>query len=80
MVASVTRVAYTSKELKVEIGYYRPDQRIRDIDNYQKGLFDALKTARVYRDDCQIVDMHVKWLGFDPMEIGSTHITIEELP
>jgi len=76
----VAKVAYTSRDLKVEVGYYRPDERIRDLDNYQKALYDALKHARVYVDDKQIVDKHELWLGIDPMGIGSTHVTIEELP
>jgi crossover junction endodeoxyribonuclease RusA len=79
VIESVTKVAYTDKELRVDIGYWRPDKRKRDLDNYQKAVYDALKYARVYQDDCQIVDKHEYWLGFDPLKVGSSHITIEEL-
>lgn len=79
VVALLTKVPYTSCELKVYIGYWRPDNRVRDLDNYQKAIYDALKHARVYPDDKQIVDKHEKWLGLDPLGIGSAHITIEEL-
>jgi crossover junction endodeoxyribonuclease RusA len=35
----------------VEILLYPPDNRRRDIDNYTKGLFDALTHAGVWEDD-----------------------------
>jgi crossover junction endodeoxyribonuclease RusA len=35
----------------VEILLYPPDNRRRDIDNYTKGLFDALTHARVWEDE-----------------------------
>lgn len=79
VIALSTKIPYTSKELKVEVGYVRPDERIRDLDNYQKSLFDAMKHARVYHDDKQIVDLRLYWLGLDPMRIGSSIVTIEEL-
>lgn len=31
-----------------------PDRRRRDIDNFQKGLFDALTKAGVWEDDSQV--------------------------
>lgn len=79
VIALLTKVANTGRELRVTIGYLRPDERIRDLDNYQKALYDALKYGRVYKDDSQIVDKREYWLGIDPMRIGKSVVTIEEL-
>ncbi len=38
---------------------YPPDQRSRDIDNYNKALFDAL--TGVWEDDSQVKRMLVEW-------------------
>jgi crossover junction endodeoxyribonuclease RusA len=45
----------------VEIMLYPPDNRRRDIDNYTKGLFDALTHAGVWEDDSQVKRMLVEW-------------------
>lgn len=43
----------TSKPLEVVIELYFGDRRIRDIDNYNKLILDAL-SGIVYKDDKQI--------------------------
>ena len=45
----------------VEIILYPPDARRRDIDNYNKALFDALTHAGVWEDDSQVKRMLVEW-------------------
>jgi crossover junction endodeoxyribonuclease RusA len=45
----------------VEIMLYPPDARRRDIDNYNKALFDALTHAGVWEDDNQVKRMLVEW-------------------
>ncbi|EOT1503432.1 RusA family crossover junction endodeoxyribonuclease [Enterobacter hormaechei] len=45
----------------VEIILYPPDERRRDIDNYNKALFDALTHAGIWEDDCQVQRMLVEW-------------------
>lgn len=45
----------------VEIILYPPDARRRDIDNYTKGLFDALTHAGIWEDDSQVKRMLVEW-------------------
>ena len=47
-------------KLKVEITAYPPDLRARDLDNLPKGILDSLKHAGVYRDDCDIDDLHIR--------------------
>ena len=48
--------------LQVELDLYPPDRRRRDWDNFQKGVWDSLQHAGVYRDDSLIkravVEMH----------------------
>jgi crossover junction endodeoxyribonuclease RusA len=38
-----------------------PDARRRDIDNYNKALFDALTHAGIWEDDSQVKRMLVEW-------------------
>ncbi|WP_312277253.1 RusA family crossover junction endodeoxyribonuclease [Kosakonia cowanii] len=45
----------------VEILLFPPDARRRDIDNYNKALFDALTHAGVWEDDSQVKRMLVEW-------------------
>ena len=58
----------------VEITLYPPDQRRRDIDNYNKALFDALTHAGVWEDDSQVKRMLVEWGPVVPK--GKVEITI----
>ena len=45
----------------VTILLYPPDERRRDIDNYNKALFDALTHAGIWEDDSQVKRMLVEW-------------------
>lgn len=51
----------TSAAAAVEIILFPPDARRRDIDNYNKALFDALTHAGVWEDDSQVKRMLVEW-------------------
>jgi crossover junction endodeoxyribonuclease RusA len=48
-------------KLIVEIQAWRPDNRIRDLDNLLKATLDSLTHAGVYNDDSQIVDLRIYW-------------------
>ena len=43
-----------STRLSVEIDFYPPDRRKRDLDNYTKAMLDALTHGNVWEDDEQI--------------------------
>lgn len=58
----------------VDIILYPPDKRIRDLDNYNKALFDALTHAGVWEDDSQVKRMVVEWGPVIPR--GRVEITI----
>ncbi|BFJ68515.1 MULTISPECIES: RusA family crossover junction endodeoxyribonuclease [Salmonella] len=58
----------------VEIILYPPDKRIRDLDNYNKALFDALTHAGVWEDDSQVKRMLLEWGPVFPK--GKVEITI----
>ncbi len=51
----------TTASASVEIIFYPPDARRRDLDNYNKALFDALTHAGVWEDDSQVKRMLVEW-------------------
>lgn len=45
--------------LKLSVELYPPDKRRRDADNSLKSVQDALQHGNLYRDDCQIYELHV---------------------
>lgn len=50
---------YDSKNLVVEIEFTFPDNRRRDVGNYDKGVLDAFEGI-FYKDDCQIKELILK--------------------
>ncbi|EER7416316.1 RusA family crossover junction endodeoxyribonuclease [Escherichia coli] len=66
----------TSAPASVEIVLFPPDNRIRDLDNYNKALFDALTHAGVWEDDRQVKRMLVEWGPVIPK--GKVEITISK--
>ena len=68
---------FNGEYLQVEIELFPPDLRKRDIDNYNKGLFDSLTKAKYWKDDKQvkklIVEMKEKRKG------GYIHVVISQL-
>ncbi|TCB96069.1 RusA family crossover junction endodeoxyribonuclease [Kosakonia quasisacchari] len=68
----------SSEPASVEVILYPPDARRRDIDNYNKALFDALTHAGVWEDDSQVKRLLVEW---GPVEKGGrVDVTIKSLP
>lgn len=51
----------SSSPAAVEILLCPPDARRRDIDNYNKALFDALTHAGIWEDDSQVQRMLIEW-------------------
>ncbi|HBA3116253.1 TPA: RusA family crossover junction endodeoxyribonuclease [Escherichia coli] len=66
----------TSAPASVEIVLFPPDNRIRDLDNYNKALFDVLTHAGVWEDDSQVKRMLVEWGPVIPE--GKVEITISK--
>ncbi|ALB49925.1 RusA family crossover junction endodeoxyribonuclease [Cronobacter sakazakii] len=66
----------SSAPAAVEIFLFPPDARRRDIDNYNKALFDALTHAGIWEDDSQIKRMLVEWGPVTPK--GKVEITISK--
>lgn len=68
----------TTAPAAVEITLFPPDMRRRDLDNYNKALFDALfdalTHAGVWEDDSQVKRMLVEWGPVVPK--GKVEITI----
>lgn len=46
---------------EVVIVLYPPDYRRRDLDNYNKALFDALTYAGIWEDDSRVKRMTIEW-------------------
>ena len=60
----------------VEIILFPPDARRRDLDNYNKALFDALTHAGVWEDDSQVKRMVIEWGPI--VKKGRVEITISQ--
>ena len=58
----------------VDIVLYPPDYRARDIDNFNKAIFDALTYASVWVDDKQVKRLVVEW--GEKVKGGKVEITI----
>jgi Holliday junction resolvase RusA-like endonuclease len=53
------------KKVAAEAGHLRPTSK-PDVDNYVKGVKDALKNV-IWKDDSQVVDLHIsKWYSETP--------------
>lgn len=77
IIEQLRRLPKPSAELAaVEITLYPPDARRRDLDNYNKALFDALTHAGVWEDDSQVKRMLVEWGPVVPK--GRVEITISK--
>ena len=62
----------------VDVILYPPDRRTRDLDNYMKGLLDALTQAKVWADDSLIDTLRnyrgaVTSGGFTKVRISAHH-------
>lgn len=61
-----------------------PDNRRRDIDNYNKALLDCLTEQKVYKDDSQVVYLTIRKSG--PLKVngknlkGAAEVVIWEHP
>jgi len=54
------RVQPLAGRIAVTVEVHPPDRRRRDLDNLQKGLFDAMQHAGVFLDDSQIDELHMR--------------------
>ncbi len=45
--------------LFMEVYLFMPDKRKRDVDNYMKGLLDALTEAGLWEDDSLVDQLHI---------------------
>jgi crossover junction endodeoxyribonuclease RusA len=47
------------ESLFMEVYLFPPDRRKRDLDNYMKGLLDALTEAELWVDDSVVDQLHI---------------------
>ncbi|MFK8256841.1 RusA family crossover junction endodeoxyribonuclease [Erwinia sp. AnSW2-5] len=63
-------------EIDIHVILYPPTRAKRDLDNFQKALFDGLTHAGVWADDSQIKRMVVEWGSVTCH--GKVEVTINE--
>ena len=67
---------YIEDTMFLEVCLYPPDRRKRDLDNYMKGLLDALTEAALWEDDVLINQLHI-YRG-EVVKGGSVKISISD--
>ncbi len=75
IVMAKNAAAGLSEPLAVELVLFPPDNKTRDIDNYSKGLFDALTEAGVWEDDSLVKELHT-YMKPSAGRLGSARIVI----
>lgn len=65
--------------LKYTCNLYFKDKRKRDIDNFHKGILDALTQSKIFLDDSQIDIMLVYRKDLDKEKLGYAIISLEEI-
>ncbi|EPL0394433.1 MULTISPECIES: RusA family crossover junction endodeoxyribonuclease [Enterobacter cloacae complex] len=60
----------------IDMVFYPPDYRERDLDNFNKAVLDALTYASVWVDDKQVKRMTLEW--GEKVKGGKVEITIVE--
>ncbi|MDR3431070.1 MAG: RusA family crossover junction endodeoxyribonuclease [Rouxiella aceris] len=63
-------------ELDVHLILFPPTRAKRDLDNFQKALFDGLTHAGIWKDDSQVKRMLVEW--GEVTKGGKAEITITD--
>jgi crossover junction endodeoxyribonuclease RusA len=51
-----------TERIQIELVYYPPDNRVRDLDNYKKALLDACTHADLWDDD-SLIDQDFTYRG-----------------
>jgi crossover junction endodeoxyribonuclease RusA len=69
------RVKQVKPPYAVVYEYGRKDKRRSDLANREKALSDLLQKMAVITDDCEIVDMHLRWA--DDVEPGMVKISVK---
>lgn len=70
-------VGVLTGKLAVSITAFPPDRRARDLDNLLKSLLDAIKEAKIIRDDADIDDLRITRGPIRPR--GAVHVYISEI-
>lgn len=72
-----SKLPFTGR-IRVNIAFYPPDKRRRDLDNLYKGLLDALTHAGVWQDDSQIDDLRIVRMAETEAE-GMVFVQVESI-
>lgn len=69
-----------SGDVRVSYTFCRTSKRRMDVANREKGTSDLLVHWKVIEDDCQIVDMRLRWAGpGDDVLPGYVRVELEEI-
>ena len=51
--------------VQVQLDFVKPDKRKRDLDNLAKAVLDFCTDAQVWKDDCQVEHLTLRWVEAD---------------
>jgi crossover junction endodeoxyribonuclease RusA len=76
-----SRRHHFKRPVVAEYVYGRPDNRRRDVANYEKAISDLLVEMNVLDDDTQIEDIRLRWATpADSVPAGVVLVRISEVP
>ena len=70
----LTHFHYVRGKVKATYEFGRPDNRRRDVANYEKAVSDFLVAAAVLNDDSQIEEITLKWADVEGVRVTLTEI------
>ena len=73
----LTHFQYVRGKVKATYEFGRPDNRRRDVANYEKAVSDFLVAASFLRDDSQIEEITLKWADVEGVRVTLTEISEE---
>lgn len=66
-----------SGDVRAVYDFGKPSQRRMDICNREKGVSDTLQRWGIMKDDCQLVDVRLRWA--DDVAPGMVRVSLGEM-
>jgi len=65
--------------VQVQLDFVKPDKRKRDLDNLAKAVLDFCTDAQVWKDDCQVEHLTLRWVEADFVGVKVTKPAVKKI-